>query len=38
MGYCLKNQLFTGTVYENITAGYEKASEDVIEAATLSCS
>ncbi len=39
VGYCpQKIQLFTGTVYENITAGFESASEDdVIEAATLSC-
>ena len=39
VGYCpQKIQLFTGSVYENITAGFEEASEDdVIEAATLSC-
>lgn len=39
VGYCpQKIQLFTGTVYENITAGYESATEEeVIEAATLSC-
>ena len=39
VGYCpQKIPLFTGTVYENITAGFESASEDdVIEAATLSC-
>ncbi len=37
VGYCpQKVQLFTGSVYENITAGYESASEDdVIESATL---
>lgn len=39
VGYCpQKIQLFTGTIYENITAGFENANEDeVIEAATLSC-
>ncbi len=39
VGYCpQKIQLFTGTVYENITAGFEDVSEDdVIEAATMSC-
>ena len=38
IGYCpQKIQLFTGSVYENITSGFESASEDqVIEAATLS--
>ena len=39
VGYCpQKVQLFTGSIYENITAGYESATEDeVIEAATQSC-
>ena len=33
-----KVQLFTGSIYENITAGHESATEDeVIEAATQSC-
>tara|TARA_Y100000996_G_scaffold394840_1_gene359526 strand:- start:4819 stop:6534 length:1716 start_codon:yes stop_codon:yes gene_type:complete len=38
IGYCpQKVQLFTGTVYDNITAGYDDATEeDVIESATLS--
>ncbi len=40
VGYCpQKVQLFTGSIYENITAGHESADEDdVIEAATLACS
>ncbi len=40
VGYCpQKVQLFTGSVYENITAGYEDVLEDdVIEASTLACS
>tara|TARA_B100000287_G_scaffold307995_1_gene291154 strand:- start:9980 stop:11683 length:1704 start_codon:yes stop_codon:yes gene_type:complete len=39
VGYCpQKVQLFTGSIYENITAGHESATEDeVIEAATQSC-
>ncbi len=39
VGYCpQKIQLFTGTIYENITAGFEDVNEDdVIESATLSC-
>ena len=38
IGYCpQKVQLFTGTIYENITAGFEEATEDdVIESAILS--
>ena len=33
-----KVQLFTGTIYENITAGYEEANEeDVLEASNLAC-
>lgn len=40
VGYCpQKVQLFTGTVYENITAGFENVSEEeVIKSATLACS
>ena len=40
VGYCpQKVQLFTGSIYENITAGFEDASEDdVIEASSLACS
>jgi len=38
IGYCPQNiQLFSGSVYENIIAGFEEVTEaDVIEAATLS--
>lgn len=38
IGYCPQNiQLFSGSVYENIIAGFEDVSEsDVIEASTLS--
>lgn len=38
IGYCPQNiQLFSGSVYENITAGFENVSEaDVIEASHLS--
>ncbi len=40
VGYCpQKVQLFSGTVYENITAGFEDVTEDeVIKSATLACS
>ena len=39
VGYCpQKVQLFTGTVYENLTAGYEDVDEEeVINSATLAC-
>lgn len=39
IGYCSQTiQLFTGSVYDNITAGLEEVSEeDVIEAANLAC-
>ncbi len=39
IGYCSQHiQLFSGSIYENITAGLTDVSEeDVIEAATLSC-
>tara|TARA_B110000444_G_scaffold65045_1_gene60902 strand:- start:433 stop:2142 length:1710 start_codon:yes stop_codon:yes gene_type:complete len=39
IGYCSQNiQLFSGTIYENITAGLSDISEeDVVEAASLAC-
>ncbi len=39
VGYCpQKVQLFTGTVFENLTAGYEGVDEEeVIKSATLAC-
>mgnify|MGYP001250300358 FL=1 len=39
IGYCSQTiQLFTGSIYDNITAGLEEVSEeDVIEAANLAC-
>ena len=38
IGYCPQNiQLFSGSIYENITAGFEDVTEaDVLEAATMS--
>ena len=39
IGYCSQNiQLFSGSIYDNITAGLEDSSEeDVVEAATIAC-
>ena len=39
IGYCSQNiQLFTGSVYDNITSGLENVSEEsVVEAAKLTC-
>ena len=39
IGYCSQNiQLFSGSIYDNITAGLDQASEeDVVEAATIAC-
>jgi ATP-binding cassette subfamily C protein LapB len=39
IGYCSQNiQLFSGSIYDNITAGLDHASEeDVVEAATIAC-
>ena len=39
IGYCSQNiQLFSGSIYDNITAGLDNAREDdVVEAATLAC-
>jgi ATP-binding cassette subfamily C protein LapB len=39
IGYCSQNiQLFSGSIYDNITAGLDNASEDdVVEAASIAC-
>jgi len=39
IGYCSQNiQLFSGTIYDNITSGLDNISEEeVVEAATLAC-
>ena len=39
IGYCSQNiQLFSGSIYDNITAGLEDSSEEeVVEAATIAC-
>ena len=39
IGYCSQNiQLFTGSIYDNITSGLENVSEEsIVEAANLAC-